>query len=208
MHGFGSVEVEENEPPFHEPWEGRVLALQRATWFLGLWTLDGFRASMEELPPLSYLASSYYERWFHGVERLVLGHDLVGKDEIEAGHSLHPERKVSRKFTTADVPIMTKRGNYERPPHGAARFRKGDQVRTRNIHPTTHTRLPRYARDKLGVVEAVRGCHVYPDTAATGAGEKQQWLYTVVFTAQELWGDEANIFKVSIEAFEPYLTLA
>jgi nitrile hydratase len=79
-------------------------------------------------------------------------------------------------------------------------------VRIKNINPPTHTRLPRYARGKLGAVEAVRGCHVFPDTAALGAGENPQWLYNVVFTGRELWGEEADpAIKVSIEAFEPYL---
>jgi nitrile hydratase len=59
----------------------------------------------KNLPPLTYLASSDYERWFRGVERLASGHGLVGQDEIEAGHSLHPQRKVNRKFTTAHVPM-------------------------------------------------------------------------------------------------------
>ena len=82
-------------------------------------------------------------------------------------------------------------------------------MRTKNINPPTHTRLPRYARGKLGTVEAVRGCHVFPDTAAVGAGENPQWLYTVVFTGRELWGEEADSsIKVSIEAFEPYLAPA
>ena len=79
-------------------------------------------------------------------------------------------------------------------------------MRTKNIHPATHTRLPRYTRGKLGTVEAVRGCHVFPDTAAVGAGENPQWLYAVVFTGRELWGEAADpSIKVSIEAFEPYL---
>src|SRR5436190_773295 len=64
----------------------------------------------------------------------------------------------------------------------------------------------RYARDKVGVIEALRGCHVFPDTVAIGKGEDPQWLYTVVFDGRELWGDntEASL-QVSIEAFEPYL---
>ncbi|MGH7040978.1 MAG: SH3-like domain-containing protein, partial [Acetobacteraceae bacterium] len=75
--------------------------------------------------------------------------------------------------------------------------------------PVTHTRLPRYARDKIGTVEAVRGCHVYPDSAATGAGEDPQWLYTVVFPGRVLWGDDCDpTVNVSIEAFEPYLVPA
>lgn len=98
------------------------------------------------------------------------------------------------------------RGNFAREPASPARFEVGDRVRTRNINPATHTRLPRYARDKEGVVEAIRGCHVYPDSVTTGAGEDPQWLYTVVFSGQELWGDDTEASaKVSIEAFEPYL---
>ena len=82
-------------------------------------------------------------------------------------------------------------------------------MRTKNIHPTTHTRLPRYARDKVGVVEALRGCHVFPDTVATGKGEDPQWLYTLLCDGRELWGESAEpSLKVSIEAFEPYLAPA
>ena len=76
----------------------------------------------------------------------------------------------------------------------------------KNIHPATHTRLPRYARGRAGVIEAVRGCHVFPDTVAIGAGEDPQWLYTVLFDGRELWGEATDpTLKVSIEAFEPYL---
>jgi nitrile hydratase len=206
MHGFGPVEPEPDEPPFHEPWEGRVLAMQRAMGFTGLWTIDGGRASMEVLPPLTYLAASYYERWFLGLEKRVVDYGLVGADELEAGHSLHPAKPLSRTLTLGDVEKTQTRDYFERPASAHARFKPGDRVRTRNINPTTHTRLPRYARDKVGAVEAIRGCHVYPDTAALGQGDHPQWLYTVVFTGKELWGDDADpAIKVSIEAFEPYL---
>jgi nitrile hydratase subunit beta len=82
-------------------------------------------------------------------------------------------------------------------------------VRTKNIHPATHTRLPRYARGRVGVIEALRGCHVFPDSSATGSGENPQWLYTVRFDGRELWGEAADpTLTVSIEAFEPYLEAA
>ncbi len=208
MHGFGPVVPESSEPPFHEEWEGRVLAMQRAMGFTRLWTIDGGRASLETLPPVTYLASSYYERWFLGLERRVVAHGLVGEDEIVAGRSLRPGIGLNRKLTPDDVPNVLTRGNFERPAPAPAQYKPGDIVRTRNINPTTHTRLPRYARGKLGTVEAVRGCHVFPDSAAIGLGDDPQWLYTVVFTARELWGEEADpSVKVSIEAFEPYLSL-
>jgi nitrile hydratase len=58
-------------------------------------------------------------------------------------------------------------------------------------------------------VEALRGCHVFPDTAALGQGDHPQWLYTVLFEGRELWGDRAEpTLQVSIEAFEPYLESA
>jgi nitrile hydratase len=209
MQGFGPVEPEPNEPVFHAPWEGRVHAMQRVTGATGLWTIDGGRASMETLPPLTYLAATYYERWFLGLERRLLNFGLVGADELAARHSLHEPKPLPRTMTMADAAKPAIRGDFERPAAAPARFKPGDRVRTRNINPTTHTRLPRYARDKEGVVEAIRGCHVFPDTAAIGAGENPQWLYTVVFTGRELWGPDADpAIMVSIEAFEPYLDSA
>jgi nitrile hydratase subunit beta len=205
MHGFGPVEAEPHEPLFHAAWEARVRALQRAMGATGVWTGDGFRAAQELLPPLTYLSSSYYARWFRALERQVVRHGLVGEDEIAAGRMLRPGIRLNRKLTLDDAKANRSR-RYDRPAPGPARFKAGDSVRARNINPTTHTRLPRYARGKLGTVETVRGCHVFPDTSAVGAGENPQWLYAVVFTARELWGEEADpSIKVSIEAFEPYL---
>jgi len=130
---------------------------------------------------------------------------LVGEDEIAAGRSLRPGIRLNRKMTRDDAKVMHW-SSFDRPARGPARFKAGDSVRTMNINPPTHTRLPRYARGKLGTVEVVRGCHVFPDAAAIGAGDDPQWLYAVVFTGRELWGEEADpSIKVSIEAFEPYL---
>jgi nitrile hydratase subunit beta len=206
MHGFGRVEPEPNEPPFHQRWEGRVLAMQRAIGFTGLWTIDAGRAALEALPPLDYLGSSYYRRWFLGLEHRLVNRGLIGADEIAAGRCLRAGPALPRTLTPADVGRALTRGEFARPTNAAARFKEGDRVHTKNINPATHTRLPRYARGKTGTVEAVRGCHVFPDTSALGAGDNPQWLYTVVFPARELWGEDADpAIKVSIEAFEPYL---
>jgi nitrile hydratase subunit beta len=207
MMGFGKIEPEPDEPLFHAGWEGRVLAMTRAMGYAGLWTLDAFRAAQENLAPQTYLASSYYERWCRGLERLVVAHGLAGEDELAAGRPLRPGIGLSRKLPADAVPNRFL-ANFARPNSAPTQFKPGDAVRARNINPTTHTRLPRYARGKTGIVEAVRGCHVFPDAAALGAGDNPQWLYTVVFTARELWGEGADpAIKVSIEAFEPYLGL-
>lgn len=205
MHGFGPVLPEANEPVFHEKWEGRLYAMQRALGAAKLWTIDMSRAAQESLPPQEYLAASYYERWLMGMEKRVEQFNLVSPDEMEAGHALHDGRTLQRVFKPEDADTMN-RGNYTRPSSAPAIFAAGDRVRTINFNPETHTRLPRYARDKVGVVEAVRGCHVYPDKVAIGEGEDPQWLYTVVFPGQELWGEDSDpSITVSIEAFEPYL---
>ena len=117
---------------------------------------------------------------------------LAGADEVKAGHALRPGKTLKRKLNAADVPNTLSRGSYGRPAPAPARFKLGDRVRTKNIHPPTHTRLPRYARDRTGVVEALRGCHVYPDSVAIGQGENPQWLYTVLFDGRELWGDDTD----------------
>lgn len=206
MHGFGPVESEQNEPVFHAAWEGRVLAMQRAMGYTRLWTIDGARASLEALPPLDYLGSSYYRRWCLGLENRLVRHGLVDAEELAAGHALRPGVRLNRKLTAADVAGTMTRGDYTRAPAAPARFKPGDPVRAKNINPVTHTRLPRYVRGKSGTIEAVRGCHVFPDSAALGHGDNPQWLYTVVFSGRELWGEDADpALSVSVEAFEPYL---
>jgi len=206
MHGFGKVEPEENEPVFHAPWEARTLALNRALGYTGIWTIDQTRAGIERLPPDVYLTSSYYKKWAVRLENLLVELGLVGADELKAAQALRPGKELKRKLTAADVPKSLSRGSFSRPAQAAARFKPGDRVRTRIIHPATHTRLPRYARGRTGIIEALRGCHVFPDTVAIGKGENPQWLYTVLFEGRELWGEDTDpTLKVSIEAFEPYL---
>ncbi|MGC2591224.1 MAG: nitrile hydratase subunit beta, partial [Xanthobacteraceae bacterium] len=150
MHGFGKVEPEPNEPVFHAAWEGHCLALNRAMGYTGIWTIDQTRAGIEELPPDVYLTSSYYKKWAVRLENLVVARGLAGADEIKAGHALRPGKPLKRKLAAADVPNTLTRGSYSRPAEAPARFAPGDRVRTKNIHPATHTRLPRYARDKTG----------------------------------------------------------
>jgi len=206
MHGFGKVESEKNEPVFHAAWEGRCLALNRALGAIGAWTIDEGRAGIEALPPDVYLASSYYGKWALRLHNMVIARGLAAADELAAGHALHEAKPLPRKLTAADVPRTLTRGSFARPAPAPARFAVGDRVRTKNIHPATHTRLPRYARGHVGIVEAIRGCHVFPDSTAVGGGENPQWLYTVVFDARELFGEAADpTLSVSIEAFEPYL---
>jgi nitrile hydratase subunit beta len=206
MHGFGPVRPEADEPVFHAEWEGRALALNRAMSYARLWSIDRSRAAIEELPAEVYLTRPYYAKWQMRLEQQLLDLGLIGADELAAGHALRPGKPLPRKLAAAEVAQALTRGSYGREPTTPARFAVGDRVRTRNIHPPTHTRLPRYARGRRGTIECVRGCHVFPDTVAIGKGENPQWLYTVRFEGRELWGESADpTLTVSIEAWEPYL---
>src|SRR6267154_12436 len=146
MNGFGKVEVEPNEPPFHAAWEGRVLAMNRAIGYCGLWNVDISRFSRESLPPAMYLSSSYYRKWQFALEDLLVQYGLVGRDELDAGRALHPAKPVQRTLTREEAPAALWRDSYERPAAAPAMFKAGDRVRTKNVNPAGHTRLPRYAR--------------------------------------------------------------
>ncbi len=207
VHGFGPVEPEPNEPPFHAEWEKRALALTLAMGMPGGWNIDMSRFARENRPPAEYLAKSYYEIWIAGLETLMAERGLVSADEIEAGRALHPSKPVKRILNRADVAqVLYRGGPTERNTTTQPLFKAGDRVRAKNMHPQTHTRLPRYVRGHLGLVEHVRGCHVFPDSNAQGTGENPQWLYTVRFDGRELWGPDSDpTVSVSVDAWEPYL---
>lgn len=207
MMGFGPVVPEPEGAPFHADWERRVLALTLAAGALGRWNIDASRHAREALPPKEYLTSSYYAIWARALEALLVGAGLVGADELAARRPLRPGAPVRRVLAAADVPAALAAGTpYERAVAQPPRFAVGDHVRTRTMHPTGHTRLPRYARGKAGVVERVHGAHVLPDANAHGAGESPQWLYAVRLDGRELWGDDAAPgLSVAIDAWEGYL---
>jgi nitrile hydratase len=203
-HGFGGVAPEPDEPVFHADWEGRAFALVLAMGATGEWNLDESRFSRESLPPAEYLAKTYYEIWLAGLERLLADRGLAGPDEVEAGRSLRPAKPVRRTLTPEGVAALG--GSTRRDPPREARFAVGDRVRARNMHPPTHTRLPRYVRGRVGTIASVHGCHVFPDAHARGEGEDPQWLYSVSFAGDELWGDDGDpAATISVDAFEPYL---
>jgi nitrile hydratase len=204
MMGFGPVAPEKDEPVFHADWEGRVLAMEVAMRNAGVpWNLDRIRAVREALPPPRYLAMSYYEIWLHSQVALLTEHGFIARKELAAGRASQ-EPRVLR--ADAVWQAVTRPGSYLRDAPAPARFAVGDRVRTLNINPTGHTRLPRYARAKLGTIGRVHGAHVYPDSNAAGRGEDPRWCYSVAFTGRELWGADADpTLTVSLDLWEPYL---
>lgn len=207
VKGFGPVEPEPNEPVFHAEWERRAFALTLAMSRPGGWNIDMSRFARENRPHDDYLSKSYYQIWLAGLEKLMIERGFITAEEVEQGRVLLPAKPVEKKLSSADVKAMLHRGGpTERDPVAPAKFAIGDKVRTKNINPPTHTRLPRYVRDRVGTVELLHGAHVFPDTNSLGEGENPQWLYTVSFTGTELFGAEADpTTRVSVDAWESYL---
>jgi len=207
MAGFGPVAPEVDEPNFHAEWEARALGIVVALGACGQWNIDMSRFAREDMHPADYMRTPYYGIWIGAATRLMIERGMITQEEIAAGVPLTPPSAIKRKLVAADVDAMLAAGGpADRPEQGAPAFAVGDRVRTINNHPVTHTRMARYARDKVGVVTKIHGFHVFPDSNAAGQGEDPKWLYQVTFASRVLWGDQGNdIDTVSLDLWEPYL---
>ena len=170
MDGFGPVVREPNEPVFHADWERRAFALATISWRVTQANGDEFRHAIERIPPERYLASSYYERWLAGAETLVIEHGIATREELIAKQGVAIDPSPIANPVPARGPSPAKE---KKPP--SPRFAKGDRVRARNINPTGHTRLPRYARGKAGVVARDWGVFVFPDTNVGSPGTELEF---------------------------------
>jgi nitrile hydratase beta subunit len=203
MQDMGPVQREKNEPVFHHRWEGRMYALDRAMAAWRKWNLDAERHQWQLTPPAEYLRMSYYEIWYTALLELLVKSGLVTRTEIESGMPAAGSPKQTPALTADNAPPRVVRRTL---PNVAPRFQTGQRVRARNINPMGHTRLPRYARGKLGTIERDHGVAVFPDTNAEFLGEKPQHVYSVRFAARELWGEQAAPRdSVNIDLFDDYL---
>ena len=207
MHGHGPIAPEANEPVFHETWEARMFGLSRGRTSPPGFSIDRFRYLRETMPPVAYLAWSYYEHWYFAVAKSLLEAGMITMDELRTGRAAPGRPKRTDAMRAADVERANKAGGkFVRTIEAPPRFAAGQAVTARNMNPTGHTRLPRYARGKRGLVHRWHGAHVFADASARGDGESPQHLYAVMFTARELWGaDAAPADKVYLDLWESYL---
>ena len=207
QHGMGAVQYEKDEPVFHATWEARVYALTRAMRAWRKWTLDADRYALEIMPPADYLRMSYYERWLKRLETQVVKHGLITQEELQSGTPASGSSPQTPVLTLATSAGWLSRGlASSQDPKVRPSFKVGQRVRARNINPTGHTRLPRYARGKVGVVFRDHGVYLFPDTNAHSQGEKRQHVYSIRFTARELWGESASPRDaVHLDMWDDYL---
>jgi nitrile hydratase subunit beta len=210
QQGMGPVVYEKNEPVFHAAWEGRIYALNRAIRVWRKWSLDTDRHALELMSPVDYLRMSYYERWVHRLEAQLVKYGLVSKEEIESGRPAPGSTKASPALALAISDRWLSRGIASSlDPKVRPLFKESQRVRARNINPTGHTRLPRYARGKIGVVVRDHGVYLFPDSNAHFQGEKRQHVYCVRFAARELWGNNASPRdSVHLDLWDDYLERA
>jgi nitrile hydratase len=208
MHGFGPIERSDNEPLFHAAWEARVRAMVGLSYGQQrYYTIDASRYGIEQMPPAEYLRASYFERWLASLEYNLAEQGLVTPAELDARTALlqeQPDAVLPPPAQTVLPPRAPAPATLT--PLPTARFAVGDAVVARNVHPVGHTRLPRYARGKRGVVQRVYGPQTLPDTNAHGLGEQPQVLYNVRFDARELWGEAAEPGgTVALDLWDSYL---
>jgi len=212
LQDMGPIVREHNEPVFHASWESRVYAMMRVLRTQrGLWNLDASRSGIESLPPIDYLRMSYYERWFTWMRKTLVASGNLTPEELESGKPTPGMSRAATPLVTAGAAatFAETRGSAKRDVPAVARFKPGDLVCGRNMHPTHHTRLPRYVRGKCGDVMVDRGVFVFPDTHAHQQGEQPQHLYSVRFKARELWGGRASARDyVYLDLWDSYLERA
>jgi len=205
MQGFGAVDVHETDDVFHHDWEGRMWAIAR-TCRAPDWTIDWWRHVRELIDPADYLTRPYFDQWMQTYAAAFVSSGIFSVDEIASGHtdergpappprSLHQIVEIARDEAHA----------FDAPADASARFIPGDRVRCVSHGAEHHSRLPRYVRGRLGTIRAHWGAHVFADLSARGITAGQH-IYSVEFSAPELWGADANPRdRVHLDLWECYL---
>jgi nitrile hydratase len=201
MQDMGPVRIEPNEPVFHTEWERRAFALFWAA------APDDFRYQIELIPPAEYLRMSYYERLFTALGPLLTDAGMLTPAELESGKAVGPPDPKWHVLSVADVASwIAPESPVSAKPTATARFHVGQRVRARNINPVGHTRLPRYTRGKIGTIARKSDVEPLEDRMPQGLGEKLQQVYSVRFSARELWGEKVHERDtVYVDMWEGYL---
>jgi nitrile hydratase beta subunit len=210
--GFGTVAIEADEPVYHEPWEGPVIAGILATMNAGLYNVDEFRAGIDDLEPLSYMSVGYYWLWLHTLEFNCVKAGVFTDEELEARLAEIGERPDAPFPPRADPRIaeelreLVEKGasNAREVPDPPA-FAVGDRVRGRRLPGSRHARIPGYAQGSEGIVKVVHDAFVFPDTNLRREGENPEHVYAVRFLARDLWPDADERASVLVDLWESYL---
>ncbi len=209
VEGFGPVDRSHEDEFFHEGWEARMFSMAASMSRPEGWSIDWFRHARECARPVDYLTLGYFEQWCHAYEAMLLDSGVVTLDELAAGKALEPVAPPGKPPLKAED--IRGKAHYPpdpRRPGAEPAFAVGDRVRTREAGHAGHTRLPRYARGKPGVIQATYGNQILPDASASGREEAEP-LYVVRILVADLWPESAGSRdEVCLDLWESYLERA
>lgn len=206
MHGFGAVDTAPGKPFSKDDWHARMFAIELSYTQPGGFNVDWIRHVMECMPPAAYLSREYFDRWYLRDAGILFNAGWVTINELETGKAMSRPDDAGDPLPPEAVPVVLAQGvETSRPAKGEAAFKPGDRVRARFHSPCGATRLPRYMRGHIGVVEACHGWHVLPDANAHG-DERAEPLYSVGFFSHLLWEEVTSpVDRVFADLWESYL---
>ncbi|GAB5467809.1 MAG: nitrile hydratase subunit beta [Rhodospirillales bacterium] len=210
VEGFGPVQHYEPLWPFKAEWEGRMFAMAAAMTRPPGWSIDYFRHSRECIEPQDYLTRNYFDQWCQAYGAMLIDSGVASVGELVSGTSEAPLSPAPPPPVLAEA--IRDRAHYPpspfRPDDPGPAFALGAKVVTRAEGAPGHTRLPRYARGKPGIVQAYYGTQILPDAASKGE-ERAEPLYVIAIQAKDLWAESADSpDEVCLDLWESYLESA
>ncbi len=206
--GYGPVEVTEADSPFPTEWEARAFGITKCVRTASDYSVDKFRYTREQLPPLEYLTTPYYEQWMRGTMAMLVGSGMVTAEELASGQSdgTRPT-DVAAPQTGDEARAATRVGlRFDGPYEGTPRFSEGDLIRVATESCPGHTRVPQYLRGRVGRIVSFHGAHGVPDDNVKNI-KTYEPLYTVSFQLSELFEEQAGSSdEVNAEIWERFLT--
>jgi nitrile hydratase beta subunit len=214
--GFGPIDFEDDEPIFHAAWERSVFAFLHLIRRAGYYNLDEFRASIERMPPAAYLTTTYYQHWLHAFEEYLVRADPAFMEELNrrtTDYFEHPETPLPQALPSTEgladylLNLVREGDSARRAVDRPAAFAVGESVRVSSTVPVNHTRKPGYVRGAVGEITASWGAFAFPDTSALQQGECPDYVYTVRFNSEDLYGAGIGdpTATVLVDLWESYL---
>ena len=210
--GYGPIEVEEDENPFHHDWEGREWGIAQCARTPGI-TIDWWRHCRELIMPEDYLGRPYFDSWAQTDFSTYIEAGWMTLEEINTGKALIETPQTGSPVTAMSLQQVLQEDRdhafrFDAEIESSPAFSVGQDVITSSHGSSGHSRLPQYARGRRGTINACNGAHVFPDLSAEGT-EIHQHCYSVCFTAAELWAEsDREGDKIYLDLWESYLAPA
>ena len=161
--------------------------------------------------PQDYLGRPYFDSWVQTDFSTYIEAGWISMEEVTAGKTApgasdHGDPPAPMSVQQVLQEDRNHAFRFDASIDSEPTFNVGQRVRTSSHGSVGHTRLPQYARGRHGVVHAYHGAHVFPDLSARGI-EAHQHLYSISFTAAELWPEARNRKdRVYLDLWESYLS--